>query len=280
MSNQKSPNSLWITINEQKIHTLRLGEGKKLLIIFHGFAGRAEHFLELCPSLEAYFDIILVDLPFHGRSEWDKDHFRPADIRNLIFEILQMTGYQRFSLMAHSMGGFIAFKIYEKMASLVENMIMLAPGGIYRALPFNPILFNSPVRRFFRYAMSSNLVPKVMRISMKMKLLHKSFYEFINQHFATEERRKRIFNSWVSLYYFNLNLNKIEKLLQQNDTLLCFFYGTKDKITPVRYARDFAKNLPNSQIIMVEGENHFFLRKPLAEKLAEWANTYFKEKQL
>ncbi len=277
MNNPPEPQSLWIKLNEDKIHALRLGQGRRLLIVFHGFAGRAEHFLPLTDSLEAHFDIILIDLPFHGRSHWTKAQFRPADIRNLIFEILQITGYQRFSLMAHSMGGFIAFKIYEKMGSLIETMIMLAPGGIYRALPFNPLLFNNPVRRFFRYAMSSNFVPQFLRITMKIKLLHKSFYEFINQHFANPERRQRIFNSWVSLYYFNLNLKKIGKLLEQNDTFLCFFYGTKDKICPVRYAYDFSQNLSHSQIIMVEGENHFFLRQPLAEKLAAWSDAYFKD---
>jgi pimeloyl-ACP methyl ester carboxylesterase len=263
------PTSLWVEYEGQRVHALRFGQGKRLLIIFHGFADRAELFLKFEEILTADFDIIAVDLPFHGATEWAKDVFKPQDILAIVADILLQTGYTRYNLMAHSMGGFVALTLYTLAASQIDALILLAPGGIYKALPFNKYVFNLPARRFLRFTMGSKLMPNIMRASYKMRLLHRSFYEFIELHFANERRRQRLFNSWLSLYYFNLDLPTIQKLIFENKTGVVFFYGTKDKITPVRYAEAFIKPLPNAEIHLVE-DNHFFIRSPLKEALGHW----------
>ena len=265
------PQSIWIAYKTQRIHALRFGRGKRLLIIFHGFADRAELFLKFEAELSPYFDVVAVDMPYHGRTEWAPKVFKPHHVTAVVEGILQETGYQRFSLMAHSMGGFVALKTYSLLPHLVDALIMLAPGGIYKALPFNPYLFNGPVRRFFRFTMGSRLMPSVLRASRKLRLLHRSFYEFIDQHFANERRRHRLFNSWVSLYYFDLDLPRIQALLVEYQTDITFFYGTQDKITPVKYAQDFCEAVPQAEIQLVE-DNHFFIRSPLKEALGGWLN--------
>lgn len=264
-----SPISLWVAYENQRVHALRFGSGKRLLIIFHGFADRAELFLKFEEVLTADFDIVAVDLPYHGATEWAKDTFNPQDILAIVADILAQTGYSRYNLMAHSMGGFVALKLYTLAAAQIDALILLAPGGIYKALPFNKYVFNLSARRFLRYTMGSKLMPNIMRVSYKMRLLHRSFYEFIELHFANERRRQRLFNSWLSLYYFDLDLPAIQKIILENKTGLVFFYGSKDKITPVRYAEAFIRPLPNAQIHLVE-DNHFFIRSPLKEALGDW----------
>lgn len=254
------------------INVLSFGKGDRLLIIMHGFADRAQLFLNLQPALENHFKVCIIDLPYHGQSTWEKDTFEPEDMVALIQGILKQTGYEKFSLMAHSMGGFIAFTMYLKLSSLVEELIMLAPGGIYKALPFNSYLFPRLVRRFLRYTMGSSLMLKLMYLSNKVGLLHKSFFVFIQKHLENKKRKERLFNSWVSLSAFDLPHKKLQALINANATPLCFFYGTKDKITPVKYAQKFIKNIPSAQIQMVEAD-HFFINSPLTENLASWLDT-------
>ena len=255
-----------------KIHYIRFGKGVRLLIIFHGFADRAQLFLNLSPALSDHFDIVAIDTPYHGASEWEKDTFEPEDIQFLIQNILAVKGHEKFSLMAHSMGGFIAFTMYKLMPQLVEEMIMLAPGGIYKALPFNAYLFPRPIRRFLRFTMGSKLMLKLMTLAYKTKFLHRSFYDFIVKHLENKRRKERLFNSWVSLSAFDLSHTQLRKKINQYQTPLCFFYGTKDKITPVKYAQKFIKNIPSAQIKMVEAD-HFFIKSPLKEALGQWLNT-------
>jgi pimeloyl-ACP methyl ester carboxylesterase len=263
--------SIWIDYKAQKFHALRFGTGSRLLIIFHGFAGRAEFFTHFADILSPHFDVVAVDLPYHGDTIWTPPTFKPHHIEQLLAGILSQTGHEKFSLMAHSMGGFVALKVYQLMPQKVEELILLAPGGIYKALPFNPYLFHAHTRRFLRLSFGSRFMPRIIQAGYKMRLLHRSFYEFIHPQFENENRRNRLFNSWVSLYYFHIQHEQIQALLHQYQTPICFFYGTKDKITPVKYAQIFCHDVPQAQIIMVE-DNHFFIRSPLKEILSDWLN--------
>ena len=264
------PVSLWIDYRENKIHALRFGQGKRLLIVFHGFADRASLFLKLRPALEPYYDVVAIDLPYHGNSDWQRPMFKPRHTHAFIQHILQLTGYESCSLMGHSMGGFVVLRTYEYMPTQVEQLILLAPGGIHKPLAFNATIFNSPVRRFFRWTMGSSLMPRIVKASYKMKLIHRSFWDFVKLHFENDRRRLRLFNSWVSLYYFDLNLKKIQGLIREHQTQVEFFYGTKDKITPAHYAHEFAEGLPTAHVTMLEGENHFFINEALCDALAVW----------
>jgi pimeloyl-ACP methyl ester carboxylesterase len=265
----------WIPYKEERLHAFRFGTGKRLLIIFHGFADRGELFLPFEPALSDYYEVIAVDLPYHGASEWARDVFKPAHIQAIINYILTETGYSKYSLMAHSMGGFICLKLLEIEPERIEGLILLAPGGIYKALPFNMILFNPPVRRFLRWGGKGNLVPRVMRLAYKMRLLHKSFADFILTHFEKAHRRARIFNSWVSLGYFHPDLLKVHANLKTFQIPLVFFYGDKDKITPVSAARKFAEGLEKVEIQLVPDQNHFFINSILVQRLADWLKAHY-----
>jgi pimeloyl-ACP methyl ester carboxylesterase len=263
--------SIWIDYKAQRFHALRFGTGTRLLIIFHGFAGRAAFFEHFVDILSPHFDVVAVDLPYHGDTIWAPATFKPHHIEQLVAGILAQTGHEKFSLMAHSMGGFIALKTYQLMPQKVEELILLAPGGIYKALSFNRFLFHAHTRRFLRFSLGSRFVPRIIHAGYKMRLLHRSFYEFMYSQFESESRRDRLFNSWVSLYYFDFEHEAIQAILREYQTPICFFYGTKDKITPVKYAEIFCQAVPQAKIIQVE-DNHFFIRSPLKEVLSDWLN--------
>lgn len=273
MSDTATPcESLFFDYKGNQLHCLRFGDrARPLLIVFHGFADRAELFLNLAPALVAHFDVVAVDLPYHGRTQWQRRKYKPRHILWLVEQICAHTQKERFSLMAHSMGGFIALKLYTLLPARVDRLILLAPGGVYRALPFNRWLFPRAVRRFLQATVGLGIIQRVIRAAARMRLVHRSFAEFVEQHFEKQHRRARMFNSWASLSFFHVEHERIRRRLLRYGTPICFFYGTKDKITPVRAAYEMMKDIPQAEIQTID-DNHFFIRRPLADALAAWLN--------
>ncbi len=262
--------SLFFEDKNARFHCLRFGDAARpLLIIFHGFADKADLFLNLESAIGEHFDVIAVDLPYHGRTEWHRRGYKPRHIIRLVEQICAYVGKEGFSLMAHSMGGFIALKLYTLLPQRVEGLILLAPGGVYKALPFNRWLFARPIRRFLQATVGLGLIQRIIRGAAKMRLLHRSFSEFVQQHFEKKHRQERMFNSWSSLYYFNVQHERIHRRLLRYGTPICFFYGTKDKITPVSAAQKMMQGIPQAEIHTVE-DTHFFIREPLNSALAAW----------
>ena len=124
---------------EIQTSTLRLSakcwgnpEGMPVLA-FHGWLDNAATFDHLAPYLKEY-RLVSLDLPGHGLSEHRPSgssyHF--SDIIVDVLEVLYVLGWQRFSLLGHSMGAgvasYLAGTVPEKISSviLIEGLGSLA----------------------------------------------------------------------------------------------------------------------------------------------------------
>ena len=108
------------------IHAVLFGTGDKLLICFHGFGEDAEKFRSLEPSLGSHYTVVSIDLPFHGKTRWQKDDiFYPDDLKKLINEILQTCGKKTFSLMGYSLGGKIVFAAIDQSVCDGNHLVAL-----------------------------------------------------------------------------------------------------------------------------------------------------------
>lgn len=94
------------------------------VLAFHGWLDNAATFDHLAPYLKE-FRLVSLDLPGHGLSEHRPSgssyHF--SDIIVDVLEVLHVLGWQRFSLLGHSMGAgvasYLAGTIPEKICSLI-----------------------------------------------------------------------------------------------------------------------------------------------------------------
>jgi len=103
------------------------------VLAFHGWLDNAATFDHLAPYLKE-FRLVSLDLPGHGlsehRSSGSSYHF--SDIIVDVLEVLDVLGWQRFSLLGHSMGAgvasYLAGTIPEKISSviLIEGLGSLA----------------------------------------------------------------------------------------------------------------------------------------------------------
>ena len=102
-------------------------EDGKPVIALHGWLDNAATFSRLAPRLQG-LRIVALDLPGHGHS----DH-RPAgagyniwDYAHDVLQVAEQFGWQRFSLLGHSMGAIVSVLLAGALPARIERLALIA----------------------------------------------------------------------------------------------------------------------------------------------------------
>lgn len=251
-----------------KLHYIRFGNGPRKMIAFHGFADRAELFLNLRDALEDRFTVIAIDLPFHGQTLWSKSEFNPVQIKDAVTEILVKEGIDgEFTLMGHSMGGRVILALSTYFKDSIDAYVMLSPAGFQGTLSDSKLLFPKFIRILLKQLTSRPMfMIAFFRLGKFLGIINRGTFNFLKKQFEYPERRKRLFDCWISLFNFPVDLKSFKKNIISEKAKLHFFYGSQDYITPAKYASKFIADIPQGKLTMV-ADGHYFLKAPLAEAL-------------
>ena len=109
------------------------GQGPDLVLL-HGWGLNLRVWDGLAGVLEKSFRIIAVDLPGHGRSEWNPKARTPAEQAWQIHATLSSLS-DRYSLLGWSLGGQIALDLAAAMPGSVERLVLVATTPRFAAGP-------------------------------------------------------------------------------------------------------------------------------------------------
>lgn len=106
------------------------GPGQRVIAL-HGWLDNAASFLPLAPHLPG-MELVALDLPGHGLSDWlpeGAEYTTPGAIRHVL-DVADALGWERFSLLGHSMGAGIA-SLVAAISDRVDRLVAIeALGGL------------------------------------------------------------------------------------------------------------------------------------------------------
>ncbi|MBR2874615.1 MAG: alpha/beta hydrolase [Clostridia bacterium] len=105
------------------------GEGNPILFL-HGWGGEISSFLPTIDYFKNTNKCIAIDLLGFGKSDKIKRSFNVSDYADCVLEILEKEGINSLSIIAHSFGCRVAFKIMSKNSGLVKSAVLVAPAGL------------------------------------------------------------------------------------------------------------------------------------------------------
>jgi len=92
-----------MVVDGKRIQCYRWGDGKKVVLVVHGWAGRATQFRRFVkPLLKEGFQVVGFDGPAHGKSEGKNTN--PQEFRAVIEQLVKQLGNVS-SIITHSFGG-------------------------------------------------------------------------------------------------------------------------------------------------------------------------------
>lgn len=125
------------------IHTIQVGPDRvttkdknNVVLMLHGYGAPASCYFRLLPHLAKDFHLVLIDLPGMNFSSRTKD--RPFDslatclafcldrIEALVFALK----LDFFSLVGHSIGGFLGGHLFQRLHERILRVVFLSPAGV------------------------------------------------------------------------------------------------------------------------------------------------------
>ncbi len=107
-----------------------MGEGPVLLLL-HGFLESMGMWTAFLPSLSKSHTCISIDLPGFGGSDPLPREALMEDFAKAVFQVVDAEGIEKFSLLGHSMGGYIGLEILRLRPESIDRLIL------FHSSPFN-----------------------------------------------------------------------------------------------------------------------------------------------
>jgi pimeloyl-[acyl-carrier protein] methyl ester esterase len=116
------------------LHAEVTGRGRRDLVLLHGWGLNLRVWDGLAAALARGFRVIAIDLPGHGRSDWDGAMRTPAAQAWRVHETLAPLT-TRYSLLGWSLGGQFALDLAAALPAGIERVVLVAATPRFLAAP-------------------------------------------------------------------------------------------------------------------------------------------------
>ncbi|GCE14795.1 alpha/beta fold hydrolase [Tengunoibacter tsumagoiensis] len=109
----------------------RTGQSAKPpVILLHGLTNNSTTWLRFARDLQQDYDLILIDLPGHGRSRDLGSSFSASVLSSSIIELIKQLELERPILLGHSLGAYIAATVAATIPEQVRSLVLEDPPWI------------------------------------------------------------------------------------------------------------------------------------------------------
>ncbi len=243
----------------------RVGGRGPLLLLVHGIAGRSATWEDVAPALGQRFTVLAPDLPGHGESAKPRGDYSIGAYANTLRDLAGALGFERGSVVGHSLGGGIAMQFAYQFPERCERLVLVSSGGLGRevhpllrsaTLPgaevVLPLLFNEGTRRS---------VDSVTRWIGRLGLRPAADLEELRQAFASlrdpATRRAFLATARSVIDAGGQRVDATNRLYLAGELPTLIVWGARDPLIPVHHAREAHRRIPGSRLAIFPGAGHF-----------------------
>lgn len=118
-----------ITLHGHRVSYRAAGSGP-LVVLIHGIAGSSATWEEVLPRLVERYTVVAPDLLGHGSSAKPRADYSLGAYASAIRDLLGVLGYERGTIVGHSLGGGVAMQFAYQFPERCERMVLVSSGGL------------------------------------------------------------------------------------------------------------------------------------------------------
>jgi pimeloyl-ACP methyl ester carboxylesterase len=118
-----------VSLHGRAVTYAEAGSGPLLLLV-HGMAGTYESWQAVIEPLAREHTVIALDLPGHGASAPGGGDYSLGTLATGLRDLLITLGYDRATLVGHSLGGGIAMQFAYQFPEATERLVLVSAGGL------------------------------------------------------------------------------------------------------------------------------------------------------
>jgi pimeloyl-ACP methyl ester carboxylesterase len=245
----------FVTFKGSKLHYGKTGSGPKHLLIFHGFGQDLSVFDNLTRSLARHYTFYVFDLYFHGRSEWahNEKTLTKTEWSETITLFLTENNINRFSIAGFSLGGKFVLTTVEYFPARIDEIFLIAPDGIKTNFWYSLATYPVLLRQFFKsMILHPERFMKIAEFLNRSGVVDKGLIRFADYQMNSEEKRKRVYYSWVVFRHLTPNLHKVVKAINENSIALTLIVGKYDNVIKAEKMSQFLRRVKKSRFKILE----------------------------
>jgi pimeloyl-ACP methyl ester carboxylesterase len=245
----------FIHYKNSSLHYAKAGNGSKHLLLFHGFGQDLNVFEYLTHSLAQEYTFYIFDLYFHGKSKWNKGEqtLEKQDWKEIIKIFLEENKIDNFSLTGFSLGGKFALATLEAFPNKTNEIFLIAPDGIHTSFWYSIATYPVAFRKLFRSMIfHPERFLSITKFLNKLRLADHGLIKFAEYQMNSEEKRSRVYYSWVVFRHFNFDLKKIASLINTHNIELTLIAGKYDKVIMPENMNRFLRLISNYRFEILE----------------------------
>lgn len=258
-------NSDFIEIDGMNVHFRDEGSGMPIVLI-HGTAASLHTWDAWTEELIKNYRVIRMDLPAFGLTGPHSNRDYSIDgYTRFLNQLLDSLEVDSFHLAGNSLGGNIAWNFTAEYPDKVEKLILIDASGYPMqdghswifTLARTPVV-NQIMKKFTpRFFISNNLKQVYYNDEKIEETVITRYHEM-----ALRAGNRQAFIDRAKTEYKDLS-SKIKTI--QSPTLI--LWGAHDTWVPVSHAHKFKKNLPDSEMVILENSGHIPMEENPGESL-------------
>jgi pimeloyl-ACP methyl ester carboxylesterase len=256
----------YVLYQDSRLHYAKGGSGTRKLLMFHGFGQGLHVFQNWLTVLEKDFTLYAFDLYFHGDSTWpSREALEKTDWQEILRIFFEQEKIERFELAGFSMGGKFVLATVEAFAERVDRLVLIAPDGIKTSFWYSLATYPIATRALFKsMILHPNRLYRLIKTLRARHLVDKGLLRFAESQMNTEEKRRRVYYSWVYFRHLKFDLRKMSALLNAHGIALLMITGKYDKIITTRNMKRFTQSIRVHQLLEIEAGHNDLIPQAVA----------------
>jgi pimeloyl-ACP methyl ester carboxylesterase len=262
----------FVEVDGLRVNVVEIGSGSPAVVFVHGLAGSWQNWLENIPHFAtAGHRVIAFDLPGFGASDDPRDKVSIPGYGRLVDALLDRLEVGPAVLVGNSMGGFIAAEVAIQYPARVQRLVLVSAAGltveyqrddrILGLLRYGQRLLTA--WSGFIAARSDAVAHRPRARRMLMRLVVHDADRIPGPLIAEQVRGAR--NAGFVDALDALTDYPIRARLGEIACPTLIFWGTEDRLIPVRDAAEFERLIPDARKVVWSETGHMpMLERPAA----------------
>ncbi|RQO30899.1 hypothetical protein DBR32_09310 [Taibaiella sp. KBW10] len=244
-----------LSYQNNKLHFVRYGTGKRLLLAFHGSGQDASFFAALARKVGETFTIIAPDLPEHGKTSW-RGAITKVALITLCERFKVEFDVDKFSLLGYGIGSRFVLTLAEQRSEWIDGAFLWAAADLQPKPWYGPEARNPLGKRIFRQLASAPETGlRYLSAAKNVKLLKKSNFAYMKRVLENEGFRKALSVDTSLTKNIVPELDKVRWQLKKYAIPTIIYIPADAPEDEVKQAEKFIKKLPAARVEPIPSEN-------------------------
>lgn len=253
----------FIMAGETPLHLCDSEQGEKCVVLLHGYLESMLVWEDFIPALYKQVRVVTLDLPGHGISVVQGDCHTMEYLADVVAEAMTALGVERFTVVGHSMGGYVALTLTERHPDRLEGVVLLSstPNPDTEAKKENRRREIALIQSGKKETLA-RMTPSVGFAADNRKRMQDYIADLQEMVLITEDE------GIIALLNGMMERKDQNEMLQKSAVPQLFILGRKDEYITQEVATAMVENHPQAKVVWLAESGHMgFLEEP--ERTAE-----------